>query len=184
MAINKEQLLLKECVYPHHKLFKKIEILDHFKKFPLTLEGMAQKLTEEAMAHASAGKLKWNDGDLEDYDDSSDQKTGTMRPQTNYGTGSGYIGGLSTPSGSQKNGAIRAIIHNQFTNRLDYFYFPKQVWLLHSDKSQGILRMRFSYSAKKDKYVAWAEEYRVSSFKELSNITKQNFREKLGLGKR
>jgi hypothetical protein len=189
MILSKEQLLLKECVYPYHKLFKKPEILNHFKKFPMTLENMAQKLTEEAMAHASRGKLKWNDGDHEDYTDGSDQKTGTCRaPRINSPTGGTEISNVVNQYGVLKNGAIRAIIYNKLTNSLDYFYFPKKVWSKHvkqnsiSGPSGG--RLLFSYNNNKKEYKDWAENCRVASFKELSNITEENFKEKLALGKR
>jgi hypothetical protein len=171
--VTKEELLLEECVYPHHKMFKNVTVKKHLLKYKKTLTNLAQKLAEEAMAHASLGKYEWTDGDGEDYDDGSDQKTGTMKPVRPHGSGMGEIAGLSTNAGHAKNGAIRAIIHNQYHNRLDYFYFPKSVWYPQSTSApNGKLRLRFSYSGIKDEYVWWAEQYRVNSFAELSKIVK------------
>ena len=170
---TKEELLLQECVYPHHKMFKNTEVRNHLVKYEKTLANLAQKLAEEAMAHASKGAYEWTDGDGEDYNDGSDQKTGTMKPVRPGGGGQGEIAGLSTEAGHAKNGAIRAIIHNQYQERLDYFYFPKSLWYGQSTNApNGKLRLRFSYSGIKDEYVWWAEQYRVSSFEELSRICK------------
>jgi hypothetical protein len=173
---SKQQLLLQECVYPYHHMFKNDEVKKHLVKHEKTLASMAQKLTEEAMAHASKGRYKWTDDDGEDYDDGSDQKTGTMKPTRPHGGGMGEIAGLSTDAGHPKNGAIRAIIHNQHTKKLDYFYFPKSLWYSQSTNApNGKLRLRFSYSGITNEYVWWAEQYRVNTFVELSKITKEDY---------
>lgn len=167
--MTKEELLLKECVYPYHEMFQDQAIAGKLKQYEPTLRALSLKLTEEAMAHASDGLYKWTDDHWEDYDDHSDQKTGTMKPRYHHGGGLGEIAGLTTFCGNEKNGAIRAIIHNQFTNRLDYFFFPKKIWTSFGvEAPNGKLRLRFSYSGYEDKYVYWAEENRVKTFKELS----------------
>jgi hypothetical protein len=167
--MTKEKLLLTECVYPFHEMFQNPIVSMQLKKYEETLEGISLKLTEQAMAHASNGLYSWTDESGEDYDDHSDQKTGAMRPRHYHGGGSAELVGLSTPSGNEKNGAVRGIIHNQYTNRLDYFYFPKDVWLSRSTPaSNGKLRLQFSYSGYTDTYVWWAEDCRYYSFKDLA----------------
>jgi len=172
---SKEQLLLEECVYPYHKMFKKSEIRNELVKYQKTLENLAQKLTEEAMAHASNGLLQWTDGDYEDYDDQSDQKTATMTPNTGdsgrkHGSGQVTVGGLWGSSGQEKAGALRVIVYNTKQARLDYFYFPKDIWydLSEVNGRHEKLILRWSYSGIKDQYVHWAEKYRVKDFKAIS----------------
>ena len=48
--LSKEELLLQECVYPYHKMFKNIEVKNHLVKYEKTLANLAQKLAEEAMS--------------------------------------------------------------------------------------------------------------------------------------
>ena len=169
---TKEELLLEECVYPHHDIFKLEEVSTHLRKHQKTLENLAQKLAEEAMAHASDGVLSWTDDAHEDYADGSDQKTGTVHPKGSSGGGSLEVSGLSTQAGTYKNGALRIIAYNKIKGRLDYFYMPKEVWYYNRQfTNKNIARLIISYSGIQDSYVWWAQKCKVRSFKELSQKT-------------
>jgi len=166
---TKEQLILEECVYPHHDMFKLDTVSNHLRKYEKTLENLAQKLAEEAMAHASNGLLSWTDDDHEDYTDGSDQKTGTVHPKGSSGGGHLEVSGLSTQAGTYKNGALRVIAYNKIKNRLDYFYFPKDVWYYNRQfTNKGIARLIISYSGRSDSYVWWAQKCKVRNFETLS----------------
>ena len=167
---SKEELLIEDCVIPFHDLFKEPKIKNTLLRYPKTLHNIAQKLCEEAMAHASEGKYKWTDEVGQDYSDKSDQKTGSIHPRKEYPhIGTVEISGLTTSEGIEKNGAIRAIVHNKVKNRLDYFYFKKPVWTSNlRQNNKGVGRLVFGYNGRADSYTPWAENARVSSFKELA----------------
>lgn len=157
---TKERALLEDCVIPYHDMFRSQELSMHLKKYLPTLERLAQVLAEEACAHASQGRYRWEPQDHADYSDHSDHKTGTVHPRT-QNHGQLEVSGLTTLGGGEKQGSLRIVAYNKLKmGALDYFYVPKTAWSWRwRENSRGAGRLMCSYNLTRDSY-DWLDNYR------------------------
>ena len=122
-----------------------------------------ERIVEQTMAQL--GDYDYIDATGYDNTDYSETKTGTLRRHDRTATISGII---TAHSRTPKVGDIRAVIYNEFTESLDYFFLPKAYWETireHGKSNSDILRAR--YSEESDTIHKWAQ-HRKDSFLELA----------------
>jgi hypothetical protein len=161
MKLNKHQRILQDIAHRH--------LLEYSN--PLVLPALlsnwrhynVEHIVEDAMA--VVGGYQYVDCDHYDNSDYSETKTGTCRQHDRTATVSGII---SRHTKTAKVGDIRAVIYNEFTGNLDYFFMPKAAWELtreYGDANCSILRTKYQPAI--DVYTKW-ERFRVESFEILA----------------
>ena len=122
-----------------------------------------EHLVELAMSRV--GGYKFVDEAHYDNSDLSETKTGTCRVHDRRAVISGII---SKQGGIPKAGDIRAVIYNEFTGELEYFFMPKADWedmREYGNANKNILRA--TYNICDGAYNKW-ESFRVNSFEKLA----------------
>ena len=159
--MNKHQCILKDIAHQHlpeYQVGKQLPtLLNNWRHYNV------EHIVEDAMAHV--GGFEYVNQAHYDNTDYSETKTGTCRQHDRTATISGII---SRHSKTPKAGDIRAVIYNEFTQKLDYFFMPKADWELmreHGDANCSILRTK--YQPHTDTYTKW-ERFRIKDFDTLA----------------
>ena len=161
--MNKHQRILNEIAHihlPEYSSRKQLDImLSNWRHYNV------EHIVEVAMCRV--GNYQFVDENHYDNSDFSDTKTGTCRRHDR----TAVIGNiLSRKTLTPKAGDIRAVIYNEFTEELDYFFLPKAHWedlREYGDSNQHLLRTK--YTVHTDRYTKW-EQFRVNSFKDLACV--------------
>ena len=122
-----------------------------------------EHIVEDAMAHV--GGYEYINEDHYDNSDYSETKTGTLRTHDSTATITNIV---SDKGNKAKVGDIRAVIFNEYTGQLEYFFLPKAEWEAlreYGDANKRILRAR--YNANTGKIIRW-ERFRVPNFETLA----------------
>jgi len=159
--MNKHQRILSEIAHIHlteYSSRKQLDImLSNWRHYNV------EHIVEVAIARV--GGYKFVDENHYDNSDYSETKTGTCRIHDSMAA----IGNIiSKRGGIPKLGDIRAVIYNEFTTELEYFFMPKADWedmREYGNANKNILRAR--YNAYNGKYNKW-EQFRVESFEKLA----------------
>ena len=161
MKLNKHQRILQDIAHrylPEYQDPRRLpDLLTRWRHYSV------EHIVEDAMAHL--GGYQYVDEDHYDNSDYSETKTGTLRAHDRTATISGII---SRHNKTPKVGDIRAVIYNEFTGGLDYFFMPKAEWEQMREYGQAndsILRTK--YTIDWNRYTKW-ESYRVSDFETLA----------------
>lgn len=161
--LNKHQRILLDIAHrylPEYQDIRRLpELMQRWRHYNV------EHIVEDAMAHV--GGYQYVDEDHYDNSDYSETKTGTLRIHDRTATISGII---SRHTKTPKAGDIRAVIFNEFTSRLDYFFLPKHNWETMREYGQAndsILRTK--YTIDWDRYTKW-NRFRVSDFETLAKI--------------
>jgi hypothetical protein len=159
--MNKHQCILKDIAHQHLPEYQQGNqlptLITNWRHYNV------EHIVEDAMAHV--GGFVYVDKDHYDNSDYSETKTGTCRQHDRVATISGII---SRHTKTAKVGDIRAVIYNEFTEQLDYFFLPKAAWELlreHGEANCSILRTK--YQQQRAVYTKW-EPYRVDDFETLA----------------
>ena len=179
MIISKEQLLLEEIIFKHHREFKRAskEVRDFFLK-PGVLSGTkVERYVEQSLADAGHLVRVKKKNSLCDYTDKSDCKTASVFPSPTNAAGTvfaGEISGLLTRSRSgidiPKPGAIRAVVYNPHTETLEYYFLRRKNWLPLICRRE----LHFSWSADKNTIRKLAH-FEVDTFADLAKIRSSDF---------
>lgn len=159
--MNKHQRILIDIAHRHLPEYQD-------PKFPAKFQTHwrhynVEHIVEDAMAHV--GGYQYVDEDHYDNSDYSETKTGTLRIYDKTVTLTNIV---SRHTATPKAGDIRAVIYNEFTEQLEYFFMPRAQWediREHGDCNKGILRAR--YNPNTGKILKW-EQFRVKDFETLA----------------
>ena len=162
-TMNKHQRILQDIAHAHLPEYAQPgqlnTILTNWRHYNV------EHIVEVAMCRV--GNYQFVDENHYDNSDFSDTKTGTCRRHDR----TAVIGNiLSRKTLTPKAGDIRAVIYNEFTEELDYFFLPKAHWedlREYGDSNQHLLRTK--YTVHTDRYTKW-EQFRVNSFKDLACV--------------
>ena len=159
--MNKHQRILQDIAHAHlpeYALPGQLNtILANWRHYNV------EHIVEVAMCRV--GNYEFVDEDYYDNSDFSETKTGTCRRHDRTAVISGI---LSRHTDTPKAGDIRAVIYNEFTEELDYFFLPKAQWedlREYGESNKRLLRTK--YNVHTDRYSKW-EQFRVNSFKDLA----------------
>lgn len=161
--MSKQKLLLTEVIFKYHPCFKHNILLRMIGRKYSNMFNV-ELMIEDCLA--SVGGYNVTNKHHSDFDDIalSDSKTCSI-----YKSAYGEISGVATSAGVLKSGSLRCIIYNPFTNKLMYYYLPKDVWkkwvCVHPTTKKG--RIRFNYNIEKN-IIPKFKGYECSSFKELA----------------
>jgi hypothetical protein len=159
--MNKHQRILKDIAHVHLPEYQDPR---HLAVFDTRWRHYnVEHIVEDAMAHV--GGYSYVDKDHYDNSDYSETKTGTCRQHDRTATISSII---SRHTKTAKAGDIRAVIYNEFTGNLDYFFLPKAEWELlreHGEANCSILRTK--YQPATDVYTKW-QRFRLGDFETLA----------------
>ena len=159
--MNKQQRILIDIAHAHLPEYQDPKFLPQFES--RWRHYSVEHIVEDAMAHV--GGYDYVDQDHYDNSDYSETKTGTLRKHDRRVT----IGNIvSKHTGTPKAGDIRAVIYNEFTQKLEYFFMPKSEWediREHGDANKGVLRA--SYNQHTGQIAKW-ERFRVKDFETLA----------------
>lgn len=160
---------MRDVLTKEHKFFigKPDRIIDGL-SFPD--EFNITRMIEKALAYQSNGLYTFVDADGYDFSDHSDAKTATVR-MNNHKTKQRM---LTISSVGNKIGALRLIVSNPFTDRVDFFYIPQK------DKK---LFISYESYGKHHIYVPWSHKngynklnrFQVASFRELARMSDQHY---------
>jgi hypothetical protein len=159
--MNKSQCILKDIAHQHLPEYQQGNqlptLITNWRHYSV------EHIVEDAMAHV--GGFRYVDQDHYDNSDYSETKTGTCRRHDRTATISGI---LSRHTKTAKAGDIRAVVYNEFTQQLDYFFLPKADWEQmreYGEANCSILRTK--YQPATDVYTKW-ERFRVKDFETLA----------------
>ena len=159
--MNKQQRILIDIAHEHLPEYQDPKFLPQFQS--RWRHYSAEHIVEDAMAHV--GGYTYVDKDHYDNSDYSETKTGTLS-RHDLRVRIGNI--VSKHTGTPKVGDIRAVIYNEFTTELEYFFMPKAEWediREHGDANKAVLRA--SYNQHTGKVIKW-ERFRVKDFETLA----------------
>lgn len=172
--MSKERCLMRDVVVNHHEDFiSRPQLIDYGLKHPGIFN--VERLVEEAVAHASDGKLEFIDGAHMDYPDGSDCKTASIRANPkapNSVVHRGEISGVCNAAGNMKGGALRCVIYNPIEDETLYYFLPKDFWLprVTFHPTSGVGKLVYTYNRKRG-LITLFEDYRVGSFVELARVS-------------
>jgi len=157
--LNKHQLIIRDILCAHNPKYqgREQELMEDWGLFNV------ERIVEEQMA--ALGGYDRVDATGYDNSDYSETKTGTVRRHDRTATITSI---LTERTRTAKVGDIRAVMYNEFTERLDYFFLPKAYWETireYGKSNSDILRARYSPST--DSIHKW-QDHRVDSFLELA----------------
>jgi len=159
--LNKHQRILLDIAHQHLPEYQDPRRLPEL--MTRSRHYAVEHIVEDAMAHV--GGYQYVDQDHYDNSDYSETKTGTLRTHDRTATISGII---SRHTKTPKAGDIRAVIYNEFTGCLDYFFLPKCEWEAlreYGQANDSILRTK--YNIDWGYYTKW-EQFRVKDFETLA----------------
>lgn len=158
---NKNLMLLKDVILPHHPVFSKVPSIVQDAALQDPEFYNCERGVEVSMAAASNGMYTFVDAAGYDNSDYSDTKTASV----NLKTGLVEIIGTET-----KIGALRIVIYNAIANKLDYMFIPNQSLRVTEEPYYGkgsSHRLRMKYNEYLDRYNRF-DHFRVASFKDLA----------------
>ena len=123
--MSKESVMMRDVICQFHPDFVNNPGLQSYAlSHPQVFN--VETLVEEALA--AVGPYDHTDTALADFSDGSDSKTSTIGYITPK-NGRGYIKNVVSSAGSYKEGALRCVIYNSYTESLLYYFLPKNVWM-------------------------------------------------------
>ena len=159
--MNKQQRILIDIAHRHLPEYQDPKCIAQFEC--RWRHYSVEHIVEDAMAHV--GGYQYVNADHYDNTDYSETKTGTLRTHDSTVTLTNIV---SDKGGKAKVGDIRAVIYNEYTEQLEYFFFPKAEWELmreYGDSNKRILRAR--YNPATGKIAKW-ERFREKDFETLA----------------
>lgn len=167
----KNSILMKEIV-KYHPLFsggKNKQVKEWALKHPNCFN--VTRLIEEAIATASKTYTR-EDGDHYDFSDGSEMKSVTIRKRPTYSYGKRTTSHFvritnvkSNLTGTLKIGPLRVIAFNGYTNDVEFYFFPKDIWQKFNISKQGEIISNWS---RKTRMIPQWEQYKVKSFHALA----------------
>lgn len=154
MKPTKTQLLLEEIVLEHHPIYQDAALRQAVLTNPNHYN--AEHLVEETMS--IIGGYQYINANGFDFSDGSDCKTATLSSHDNTAT---------ITSIAAKIGDLRVVLHNQYYDRLDYYFMSRAGW--ETVREWGAAHeneLRARYNKDLDVIPRW-DKWRVGSFKEL-----------------
>lgn len=157
--MSKDSLILIQVARPFHPMFSIEKWTDE--QFIL-YEGClkTEEILAQSMAVASEGKLTYIGGSsITDFTDGSDCKSGSIRS-----SGSGKWTARVTNVG-KKPGAVRAVIYNQFLERLEHFFIPDLKALtagtITFQNKSGDYNLEWNYSVRSNSHGKFGQHYGI-----------------------
>jgi hypothetical protein len=160
--MNKHQRILIDIAHRHLPEYQDPKFLPKFQTHWRHYN--VEHMVEDAMAHVS-GCYQYVNEDHYDNTDYSETKTGTLRTHDSTATITNIV---SDKGNKAKVGDIRAVIYNEYTGLLEYFFMPKAEWEClreYGESNKRILRAR--YNPNTGKILKW-ERFRVPDFETLA----------------
>lgn len=168
--LAKKIRIMTDVIMPHNKWYRDNSkyVLNNITDFNIPT------LVEKTIAKLGGHKVVDEYG--YDLSDGSEIKTCSVstfwKINKNGNKYKGYIGqitNVATRIGTLKNGALRVVVYNQFTDEVRYFFLPHKVWTKFNlyKKSSGQSSIKFSYSLYDDTFSA-ISDYEVDNVKELA----------------
>jgi hypothetical protein len=163
MQLNKHQRILQDIAHRHLPEYgtqvSLPALLSNWRHYNV------EHIVEDAMARV--GGYEYVNADHYDNSDYSETKTGTLRKHDKTVSISNII---SRYTSTPKAGDIRAVIFNEFTTLLEYFFMPKAGWESireYGDANKDILRAK--YNPNTGIINKW-EQFRVPDFETLAKM--------------
>ena len=159
--MNKQQRILIDIAHEHLPEYQDPKFLPQFQS--RWRHYNVEHIVEDAMAHV--GGYEYVNEKHYDNTDYSETKTGTLRTHDSIATITNIV---SDRGNKAKVGDIRAVIYNEYTEQLEYFFMPKAKWELlreHGNSNKRILRAK--YNPATGKIAKW-EQFRVKDFETLA----------------
>jgi hypothetical protein len=161
MKLNKHQRILQDIAHRHLPEYQDPrrlpDLLTRWRHYNV------EHIVEDAMAHV--GGYRYVDENHYDNSDFSETKTGTLRQHDRTATISAI---LSRHGGKAKVGDIRAVIYNEFTAELEYYFLPKAEWeCLREYGASNSTILRAKYNPETNTIYKW-QRFRKPTFEALA----------------
>lgn len=171
---TKAEMLLDEVIFKYHPDVKDNDPVQQVLRKHIEWINI-ERMVEETMA--AVGGYEFVDAAHYDFSDGTDSKTASVQPSARkrYGvetnsylceiTGIGNVGDNS----QVKSGALRVIVYNPHTQRLEYYFIPNKDMLKEMRYHSGGYRITTTWNINKEHNNKLAK-YEVDSFLTLATL--------------